>query len=310
MRITNITDERGSSITAVHDGVTVSMSDQNPFFDQVQSALGTKMYATDPEGFMALMRGTDKVAETFTRLSERVTLVNGIIHFDGVATDDALGRHVVRLIREGKEYGSVVAFMEKLAQNPSKESRRNLWFWMNDGDREFTLTDDGDIIAYKGLTEDRTSVHSGAAFVDDVPMVGHIPNADGSVIEMARNRVNPDRFVGCSYGLHAGTWEYASSFGTTVVSVRINPRDVVSVPQDCESQKMRVCRYVVIEEISGRYESALRESPESKPTWPLYNTPTAFGGDDEVVDEAVDDDDDDFVDDDDDYGSWADHVGL
>ena len=63
---------------------------------------------------------------------------------------------------------------------------------------------------------------------------------------MPRGDVEHDPGVGCHVGLHAGTWDYASSFAQgAVLTVEINPRDVVSVPTDCQDQKMRVCRYTV-----------------------------------------------------------------
>jgi hypothetical protein len=36
-----------------------------------------------------------------------------------------------------------------------------------------------------------------------------------------------------------------------VVKVKINPRDVVSVPRDCDFQKLRTCRYEVLAEIDN-----------------------------------------------------------
>ena len=41
----------------------------------------------------------------------------------------------------------------------------------------------------------------------------------------------------------------------------VNPRDVVSVPKDCEFQKLRCCRYVVLDVIRNpldttRYDAA------------------------------------------------------
>jgi hypothetical protein len=76
---------------------------------------------------------------------------------------------------------------------------------------------------------------------------------------MPRNKVDDNKEVGCSYGFHAGTLEYASDFASDfdkLVLVEIDPADVVSIPTDCNFQKLRTCRYKVVAE----YEKPLVES--------------------------------------------------
>ena len=64
---------------------------------------------------------------------------------------------------------------------------------------------------------------------------------------MPRKQVDDSVDIGCSFGLHAGTYEYASNFGNGVtLTVRIDPANVVSVPRDCEYQKIRCSEYTVI----------------------------------------------------------------
>jgi len=75
---------------------------------------------------------------------------------------------------------------------------------------------------------------------------------------MARNKVDDDKNIGCSYGFHAGTLEYATGFACSndkLVLVEIDPADVVSIPTDCNFQKLRTCRYKVVAE----YERPLEE---------------------------------------------------
>jgi len=135
---------------------------------------------------------------------------------------------------------------------PSQESRDALYRWLSD--RDFAITGDGDFLAYKGVTSDGLSIHSGRAWVDGVEIVGQIPNKVGAVVTMPRLQVDDNREVGCSQGLHAGTWGYARGFAQGMtLTVRINPRDVVSVPDCSEFQKLRVCRYVVLETAECEY---------------------------------------------------------
>ncbi len=52
----------------------------------------------------------------------------------------------------------------------------------------------------------------------------------------------------CSQSL-LSTWDYASTFGPKTLIVSVNPRDVVSVPKDCGYQKLRTCRYTVLDAV-------------------------------------------------------------
>lgn len=190
------------------------------------------------------------VAKNMTALSERVSVFGKTIFFDGDPLESTLTDHIVRLLDNGQAYGeggwkALVAFLEKLATNPVPHSQHRLYGWLeaNDG---FTIAEDGDIIAYKGVNVDLNSVRSGPGIVNGVEQDGHLSNAVGNVVEMARSEVEHDPGRGCSVGLHAGTYEYAQSWGPRVVTVKFSPRDVVSVPTDSGDAKVRVCRYEVI----------------------------------------------------------------
>jgi hypothetical protein len=80
---------------------------------------------------------------------------------------------------------------------------------------------------------------------------------------MPRNKVDDNKEVGCSYGFHAGTLEYARGFrpcNGKLVVVEINPADVVSIPTDCECQKLRTCKYKVHSEYEVPLEDLAYES--------------------------------------------------
>jgi hypothetical protein len=82
---------------------------------------------------------------------------------------------------------------------------------------------------------------------------------------MPRNAVCDDAEVGCSYGFHAGSHKYASTFGggdSKLLIVKINPADVVSVPKDCDCQKLRTSRYEVLKEATGVYRSPMAKDGE------------------------------------------------
>ena len=247
-------DEESILVIYVDDNGKINIAkDDNPQLHTIIDRLRNG----DTDGLSDLFNMETAVANTFAQLSERVTLKGGHVLFDGDRVDDTIEDLVLRAYDEGRvtDYLPVVNFMEKVYANTSSHTRENLFRWLVAED--FTITSTGDIMGYKGLRQDGTSVHSGPATVDGVDVNGHVPNKPGSVIEIKRSDVVADPARGCAYGLHVGTYEYAASFGSTLVEVHVNPRDVVSVPTDCGDQKMRVARYRVVQPISAKYETAV-----------------------------------------------------
>lgn len=191
----------------------------------------------------------------------RVSVSGGVVLFDGSPINGAVVNHLVNLYRLGDVYGVIALsrFLENAMQNPGGEkSMESLWSWMKG--RNFTITDDGCFIAYKGViaTAEKNvmlSVHSGDATVDGVDYKSQqIPNKVGSTVTMPRKNVNDNTGVGCSFGLHAGTWDYAKGFARVTLAVKIDPRDVVSVPADCAYAKLRVSKYVIVSVAQRRFE--------------------------------------------------------
>jgi len=82
----------------------------------------------------------------------------------------------------------------------------------------------------------------------------HLNNRPGNVVEIPRSYVETSREYGCAQGLHVGSFEYAKDFADgALVSVSVNPRDVVSVPSDQDYQKCRVSRYEVLSDVPGDF---------------------------------------------------------
>jgi hypothetical protein len=116
---------------------------------------------------------------------------------------------------------------------------------------------------------------------------GVFDNHVGNVCEMTRSKVDDDRGRGCSNGLHAGALNYVAGYGSLesgdkIVIVKINPRDVVSVPSDCNFEKLRTCRYEVV----GEYQGELLK--------PLYSASLDNGVDYDYDDEEEYDNDYDW----------------
>jgi hypothetical protein len=67
---------------------------------------------------------------------------------------------------------------------------------------------------------------------------------------MERNLVDDDQNRTCSTGLHFCSKDYLNHFGgERIVILKINPRDVVSIPNDYNDSKGRCARYEIVDEI-------------------------------------------------------------
>jgi hypothetical protein len=153
----------------------------------------------------------------------------------------------------------LVNFAENIAANPVEHSKEQLYRFLNANGENISLTEDGMIVAYKGMQ--RRQDENGEDFF--VPsnhgrgnhvIINGVDYPDstsddakqrpGDVIELPRSEVVHNPGVSCSVGLHISNFNYARSYGE-VVEVLVNPRDVVSVPNN-ENDKVRACRYTVI----------------------------------------------------------------
>lgn len=146
----------------------------------------------------------------------------------------ALAKRIEFLKEQGLPLTSIHRFISNLNENPSEESKKDLYGFLEACD--LPITEDGCFLAYKRVSGNFKDCHT-----------DKMDNSVGMTVEMPREDVDPDRNQTCSTGLHVCSKSYLSSFsGENTVVVKVNPRDVVAVPVDYHNAKMRVCRYVVI----------------------------------------------------------------
>lgn len=252
-------DHKNLVVYIPNDPEPLRAADNNhPNFD----AIYAKVLADDYADLANLFDPSFALAQRFERLSDRLALAGGRVYFDGDEVHNVLTDQIVRLQQEGVEdWKPLVPFYENLAQNPGEHSREHLFRWLQ-ATGGFTITDDGLIVGYKGVHWNQAegiyeSGWAGKAIVDGVWVEGRIPNQPDTVVEMPRSSVTFDPYNGCSSGLHIGTYEYARKYGTQVIEVHLNPRDVVSVPVEAHDKKMRVCRYLAKGPVDGPYTSSI-----------------------------------------------------
>ena len=82
---------------------------------------------------------------------------------------------------------------------------------------------------------------------------------------MSRKECDKERDNVCSTGLHFCSLEYLPNFGSSsngerTVIVKVNPKDVTSIPSDYNMSKGRCCEYEVVgEHVGDDHTSAFKD---------------------------------------------------
>jgi len=183
------------------------------------------------------------------------------VSYKGETLPDVLADKVRSIASEGLPVKLFANFWENLNENPSASSVRELFDFL--AYKELPITEDGFFIAYKGVASDGLSVCGNTktkVLQGIVDNNGKIQNNVGDTIEVKRWDVDDNRDNGCSFGLHVGSMDYATTWGEQTLVVKVNPADVVSVPNDCSCQKCRVSKYEVIDSYENEIKSAITDS--------------------------------------------------
>lgn len=183
-------------------------------------------------------------------LTDNITIQNGIVFYQDKPFHNLLATRLIQQLEVGHVLSNLIAFLENLMLNPSHTARNELYLFMEFAN--LPITEDGCFIAYKRIRTNWFDHYSGT-----------MDNSIGKIVEMDRAEVDDDRTNTCSKGLHFCSRSYLPSYGAPeggrVIVVKINPKDVVSIPKDYNNAKGRTCRYEVLYELplENKTETAL-----------------------------------------------------
>jgi hypothetical protein len=204
-----------------------------------------KVYQTekDPDLREALIRDIMDLVDVPTfiaRVTEgKVQISEDAVFYDGKKTHDVIAQRLLSMLAEGFDVTPLARFMDKMMLNPYENTRQDLYQWLEVG--KLPLCEDGDFLAFKKVRDDYRSYYDGAT-----------DNAIGSKPTMDPKSCDASRYNTCSSGLHFCSFDYLSQYHGDqgrVVVVKINPANVVAIPEDYGTTKGRAWTYEVIDEV-------------------------------------------------------------
>jgi hypothetical protein len=172
-----------------------------------------------------------------------IKIEDGVLLWKNQEMHGYLVTKIVEMLEQGLPVDPLVNFMHNLMSNPSSRAVNELYLFLEKGG--MPITPDGYFLAYKKVRANYKDCHSGT-----------MDNSVGKTVSMERNAVDDNRENECSHGLHFCSESYLSQFGgDRIMILKINPRDVVSIPKDYQNAKGRACSYEVIGELEGSFKT-------------------------------------------------------
>lgn len=248
--------------TVIVNGAPLQFDSTHPSYD----ALVQHVKVGDAEAFIETLSVGNKIQDW----SEgNFSFRDGYLYYgdnEQIATQPT--ERIISMIKSGWDHMPMLRYLDNLYANVSQRAVQESYDWaMHKG---LPITEDGHMIGYKGV-----AVYDGADIKDKLNRTltkgdlvdkytgKSFRNNPGDTNYMPRRQVCDDHTRGCDSGLHIGTYEYACGWaggGGSVVLVRFNPSDIVSVPSDCSFQKIRVSMYTVLEVARGQLEEEVYSS--------------------------------------------------
>jgi hypothetical protein len=284
-----------NSLTIFWEGKPYTLRNDHPNFNLAKKAIFDARY-DDLGDLLDISKSIENFVEGDIEVKDEVVYYKGH-RLHGVVVDKLL-----EMLRAGmKDSAPLTNFITRLQANPSANSVNELYSFLSY--KSLATTPEGMVLGYKGVQGDFWSSTGNA---DTIVVQGktnerhQILNEVGATIEVARRCVDDNKDNHCSFGLHVGSYDYANGWAGEsgrLLLVEFDPQDAVSVPTDCDFQKLRVSKYKVISDITDTRKEL--NTPVYEANKPIY------GSDDDVDYDDLDEDVDNFLDSDDDLDEYG-----
>jgi hypothetical protein len=176
-------------------------------------------------------------------------VVSNSLNALGIVDGKLAGREVPNIIQDKilQLYNNniplvpLMRFIDNLLNNSFKEKIEDVFNFI-ETHKEFPITSDGAILAWKKVQDDLYSYHSGNN--------GKLYYGIGETVSLPESEVDTNSSVTCSTGIHACSKSYLSNYygdEGTVVILKIYPQDIRAVPYDYNHAKLRCVRAQVVD---------------------------------------------------------------
>ncbi len=230
----NITDK---AVVMVYDGKTLTVNSGDDRYTAVRDAIRA-------EEFDAIPNLLDLKGRLISESNGGLYLLNGMLRCDKYDIPAFLATRIIEMFRQGFSIKPLTLFLENLMENPNESGTivEELYGFIEHCN--LPLTQDGCFLAYKKVRSNFRDLWT-----------GKMDNSVGTIVQMPREKCDFDRGRTCSTGLHFCSEHYmeGGNYGTSssnqVVVLKINPRDVTSIPDEYKDAKGRACRYEIVDAI-------------------------------------------------------------
>lgn len=171
--------------------------------------------------------------------SNSVVVEKDTMKIDGVTVSNTATpiMEFIKILQEkgviDSEISRIKPFLENMFENPFIDAVQEIYDYCKAMD--FEITDDGCFLAYKNVRSDLGSIFDNGATKHKI----------GEYTEV--KMYDTERTNTCSKGLHFCSKSYLQHYvGEVTIIVKINPKDVVSIPVDYNFAKGRCRKYLVV----------------------------------------------------------------
>lgn len=227
----------GNNLTVVLEGRPYNIPKETPGFENLLTMIREGQTEASIKDFIERdVRRLENAAKALGG-DVAINVKAGVVTYKGTEVRNSLTEHMLEMLEEGFDLAPMSKFLSNLMQNPSMRAVNELYGFLEKGN--LPITPDGCFLAYKAVRPNFKDIYTGT-----------IDNSVGQQVSMARNAVDEDKDRTCSYGLHFCSVDYLRHFAQRdghVMILKINPRDVVSIPADYRDTKGRTCAYEVVD---------------------------------------------------------------
>lgn len=227
-----------TAVVMMIDQKTYTVNEGDERYAEVRAAIRD-------EDFDLIPNLLDLKGRLITESNGGIYLMNGMLRCDKYEIPALLATRIVQMFREGFSVKPLSLFLENLMSNPNESGSvvEELYTFIEKSN--LPITADGHFLAYKMVKKNFTDLWTGT-----------MDNSVGAIPELDRSTCDFNRDATCSRGLHFCSEGYLGSYGSEgssqVVIVKVNPRDVTSIPSDHNDEKGRACKYEIMEAIGWK----------------------------------------------------------